>query len=103
VDVQRTQWMILRNDRFHHFRQTRRGDRARNELDAHRLKYLRRQGLARIAGPERMPVAGGDRETGDAFFAHETEDLVVFDRVPRVQHRVAVARPVFAPVFGCET
>src|SRR5690606_23768574 len=51
------------------------GERGADEADPDRLEFGRRQPRRRISGPERMAVAGHDRESGDLRVADESGDL----------------------------
>src|SRR5688572_33253781 len=81
--------MILRHVVLGTFRHRGRGDRAGDELDADRLDRARWQCLRSTTGPERMTIAGDDREAADALLTHEVEDLRTLP-------------PVAAPVRGAE-
>jgi hypothetical protein len=92
--VQRAQRMIRLHDAVADLDEALRRNRARDELDSHRVIGARRQIRGSQAGPERMLVAGHHCEPGDSLLAQHVVDLRVLGVVATVRHREAGARPL---------
>src|SRR5688500_6668688 len=67
--------MILRHVVLGTLRHRGRGDGAGDGVAAARLERARWQCFRGATGPERMTIAGDDREPADALLTHEVEDL----------------------------